>query len=147
MNQADLVDAIHANHEIFMATSDRLEATLTAHRLTHATAQALWAIDPLGPAPSMKTLAERLFCNAPNLSFIANQLVERGLVERSVDPADRRGRVLLLTKDGRRVRRKVVEATLEASPFAQCPPEVLREVATLLRQVAAGTVHRADSPD
>ncbi|ROO59326.1 winged helix DNA-binding protein [Micromonospora sp. Llam0] len=138
MDHRDLVDAIRANHEIFMTTSDRLEPALTAHGLTNATAQALWAIDPTGPAPSMKTLAERLYCNAPNLSFIANQLIERGLVERGVDPTDRRGRVLALTDKGRQVRQEIITATLAASPFADCPPQLLHELATLLRQVADG---------
>ncbi|WJK39497.1 MarR family transcriptional regulator [Solwaraspora sp. WMMA2056] len=138
MDHRDLVDAIRANHEIFMTTSDRLEPALTAHGLTNATAQALWAIDPTGPALSMKALAERLYCNAPNLSFIANQLIERGLVERSVDPTDRRGRVLALTDKGRQVRQEIIAATLEASPFTDCPPQLLHELATLLRQVAAG---------
>lgn len=144
MDHRDLVDAIRANHEIFMTTSDRLEPALTAHGLTNATAQALWAIDPTGPAPSMKALAERLYCNAPNLSFIANQLIERGLVERSVDPTDRRGRVLALTDKGRQVRQKVIAATLEASPFADCPPQLLHELATLLQQVAIGHKSAAD---
>jgi DNA-binding MarR family transcriptional regulator len=137
VDHRDLVDAIRANHEIFMLTGDRIEPALTARGLTHATAQALWAIDPAKPPPSMKALAEQLFCNAPNLSFIANQLIERGLVERSVDPTDRRGRVLHLTEKGRQVRQEVIVATLEASPFADCPPQLLREIATLLRQVAA----------
>lgn len=121
-----------ANHEIFMQTSDRIQAVLAEHGLTHATAQALWAIDPAGPPPSMKELAGRLYCNAPNLSFVVNQLTGRGLVERSADPADRRSRVVALTTDGRRVRSAVIEATLALSPFARLRTDDLLNLVSLL---------------
>jgi DNA-binding MarR family transcriptional regulator len=126
--------AVRASHEIFMLTSDRITGLLGELRLTHATAQALWAIDPARPAPSMKTLADQLFCNAPNLSFIVNQLVERGFVERAVDPDDRRSRVAVLTAEGRRARERVVRATLEQSPFAACEPEELNRLAEILQR-------------
>lgn len=121
-----------ANHELFMQTGDRIEAVLTEHGLTPATAQALWAIDPDQAPPSMKTLAGRLYCNAPNLSFVMNQLTDRGLVERSADPADRRSRVVALTDDGRRVRAAVIEATLALTPFARLGDEELRQLVDLL---------------
>ncbi|MFC7330581.1 MarR family winged helix-turn-helix transcriptional regulator [Marinactinospora rubrisoli] len=130
-----LVVATRANHEIFMLTSSRLEAFLARHRLTYQTAQALWVIDPDEPAPSMKVMADRLYCNAPNLSFIARQLADRGYLERVVDPDDRRSRVLVLTDEGRRVRAAVIDATLSASPFAQCEPHELRELAAALERL------------
>lgn len=132
MTRSDLAAAVVANHEIFMRTSDRIEAVLAEHGLTHATAQALWAIDPAAAPPSMKELATRLYCNAPNLSFVMNQLTRRGLVERRADPADRRSRVAALTTDGRRVRAAVVEATLAHSPFARLDPDELLTLARLL---------------
>jgi len=124
-----------ANHEIFMQTSDRIQAVLTEHGLTHATAQALWAIDPAEAPPSMKELAGRLYCNAPNLSFVVNQLTGRGLVERSADPGDRRSRVVALTMDGRRVRSAVIEATLALSPFARLHTDDQLNLVNLLRKV------------
>lgn len=54
-------------------------------------------MDPEAPPLSMKVLAERIFCNAPNLSFITNQLVDRGFVEGLVDPDGRRYRGLVPT--------------------------------------------------
>jgi DNA-binding MarR family transcriptional regulator len=69
----------------------------------------------------MKVMAERLCCNAPNLTFMTNQLVARGLVERVVDPTDRRSRVLVLTAEGRRVRDEVLRATLEKTAAAHDP--------------------------
>ncbi|GAA2502813.1 MarR family winged helix-turn-helix transcriptional regulator [Winogradskya humida] len=134
MNHPDLEPAVRANHELFMRTSDRIAAPLAAHGLTHATAQALWAIDPDEKPPSMKVMAERLFCNAPNLTFVAGQLADQGLVERAVDPADRRSRVLMLTERGKRVRAEVIRVTFEQTPFAWLNPEELAAVADLLRK-------------
>lgn len=90
MTRSVLEAVVVANHEMFMLTSDRIDAVVAGQGLTQATAQALWMIDPDEAPPSMKAMADRLFCNAPNLSFVTNQLVDRGYVERSVDPADRR---------------------------------------------------------
>ncbi|MDJ1134237.1 MarR family winged helix-turn-helix transcriptional regulator [Streptomyces iconiensis] len=132
MTRSALETAVVANHEIFMQTSDRIETVLAEHGLTHATAHALWAIDPAEAPPSMKELASRLYCNAPNLSFVVNQLTGRGFVERSTDPTDRRSRVVALTEDGRRVRTAVIEATLALSPFAQLDTDDLLNLVGLL---------------
>ncbi|KAF4407084.1 MULTISPECIES: MarR family winged helix-turn-helix transcriptional regulator [Streptomyces] len=137
MREQPLAAVVRANHEIFMLTSDRITGVLGELGLTHATAQALWALDPEGPAPSMKALAGQLFCNAPNLSFVVNQLVERGLVERDTDPGDRRSRVVVLTAEGRRTRERVMRVTLEETPFAGCEPEELDQLAEILRRVLA----------
>jgi DNA-binding MarR family transcriptional regulator len=138
MNDQPLESVVRANHELFMRTSDRLARPLEELGLTHATAQALWSIDPDGPAPSMKVLAGRLFCNAPNLNFVINQLIDRGLVERGTDPADRRVRVTVLTERGREVRERVVRLTLTRTPFADCDPEDLDRLAEILRRVLDG---------
>ncbi|ANZ41550.1 DNA-binding protein [Lentzea guizhouensis] len=132
MRDEELDRAVRLNHEIFMLTSDRITDVLAEHGLTHATAQVLWALDPRQPPPSMKALAEQLFCNASNLTFMAGQLTDRGLVERVVDPVDRRSRALVLTEDGVRVRSAVMRATLDRSPFAGLDREQLRTVLTLL---------------
>ncbi|AEW98482.1 MarR family winged helix-turn-helix transcriptional regulator [Streptantibioticus cattleyicolor] len=134
MNQA-LEAVVRASHEILMLTTDRITEALGELGLTHATAQALWVIDPAEPAPSMKVLADRLFCNAPNLSFLVNQLVERGLAERGVAAGDRRSRVVVLTDEGRRVRGRVIRLTLARTPFATCSPEELNRLAEILQRV------------
>ncbi|MGZ3144421.1 MarR family winged helix-turn-helix transcriptional regulator [Lentzea chajnantorensis] len=135
MTAADLTAALAATHDVWMRTADRLGPVLAEHRLTTATFQALWAIDPAEPPPSMKVMTERLHCNAPNLTFVTGQLLDRGLVERSVDPADRRSRVLSLTAKGRRVRDEVVRAALENTPLARLDEGELRQLTALLGRV------------
>lgn len=111
--------AVVAAQSLVAQTNERLEATLADRRLTQATAQALWSIDPDESPPSMKTMAQRLFCNAPNLTFVINQLEQRGFVERRVDPDDRRSRQVLLTEEGARVRADIVSAAVAGSPLAR----------------------------
>ncbi|MFJ9210454.1 transcriptional regulator, MarR family [Streptomyces sp. L-9-10] len=135
MTNEALESVVRANHELFMRTADRLAKPLDELGLTAATAQALWLIDPDEPAPSMKVLAGRMHCNAPNLSFVVNQLIDHGLVERGADPADRRVRVAVLTERGREIRERVVRLTLDRTPFADCEPEDIARLAEILRQV------------
>ncbi len=132
MGHSDLELAVVATQNVVTQANDQLEAALAEHRLTRATAQALWEIDPDETPPSMKTMARRLFCQAPNLSFVVNQLAERGLVERQVDPADRRSRVLILTAEGHRVRAAVIEAAVATTPLAQLDEAELRQLVALL---------------
>ncbi|MFE3456846.1 MarR family winged helix-turn-helix transcriptional regulator [Nocardiopsis aegyptia] len=100
--------------------------------MTGATAQALWAIDPEEEPPSMKAMALRLYCRAPNLTFVVNQLADRGFVERTVDPADRRSRLVRLTEEGLRARTAIVDAALATSPLARLTPDELHRLVALL---------------
>lgn len=134
MNPADLAAVVEANHELFLKASDRLNEIFAEHRLTPATAHALWLLDPTQPPPSMKTMAERLYCNASNLTFVTNQLTDRGLAERTTDPSDRRLRVLVLTDRGVRVRSEIIRATLERTPFAGLDPAEITQLRTLLEK-------------
>ncbi|KOX25970.1 DNA-binding protein [Saccharothrix sp. NRRL B-16348] len=136
MATPELTAVVAAIHDIWMRTTDSIAEALAGHHLTPATFQALWAVDPAEPPPSMKVVAERLHCNAPNLTFITNQLVDRGLVERAVDPADRRSRVVVLTAKGRQVRAELVRTTLENTPLAALTDRELRQLATLLNRTA-----------
>jgi DNA-binding MarR family transcriptional regulator len=134
MTAPDLHAALAATYDIWMRTVDLTGPALAGHRLTPATFQALWVIDPDEQPPSMKTMTERLHCNAPNLTFVTNQLADRGLVERAVDPADRRSRVLVLTAKGRQVRDEVVRAAMENNPLAALTTRELRQLTALLNR-------------
>lgn len=146
MSSRLLETAVVASQSLVMQTNERLEATLAEHRLTGATAQALWAIDPDEKPPSMKTMAQRLFCNAPNLTFVTTQLTDRGLVERAVDPADRRSRLVTLTPEGLRVRAAVIDAALEASPLAHLSKGDLSRLIEILRTALDTAEESASAP-
>lgn len=130
----ELAAAVTATYDIWMRTVDLAGPAMAGHRLTAATFQALWVIDPDEPPPSMKVVAERLHCNAPNLTFMIGQLADRGLVERVVDPADRRFRVVVLTDKGREVREEVVRTALQNNPLAALTKSELRQFMTLMNR-------------
>ncbi|ONI74026.1 MarR family transcriptional regulator [Kribbella sp. ALI-6-A] len=134
MTTSELTAVVAATHEIWMRTNDLIEKSLARHRLTPATFQALWAIDPDESPPSMKVMAERLYCNAGNLTFITDQLVKQGLVERAVDPSDRRFRVLVLTAKGLEVREELVATALEKTPLAVLTRSELKQLMVLLNR-------------
>lgn len=71
--------------------------------LSFAQAMALRQLDD--PLP-MGELAQRLCCDASNVTGIIDRLEERGLVERRVSPGDRRVKHLVLTDSGRALRRR-----------------------------------------
>lgn len=63
----------------------------------------------------------------------------RGFVARSVDPDDRRSRILVLTDKGRRARDAVVRAAAEQTPLGVLDDDELHQLLMLL--------HRAVPPD
>ena len=63
-----------------------------------------WALHALDQPMSMSALADRLGIDASYVTTIADQLEERGLIERQPHPTDRRIKSLALTPEGRRLR-------------------------------------------
>jgi MarR family transcriptional regulator, organic hydroperoxide resistance regulator len=103
--------------EIGMAQRARVGAGLGELGLTFAQAHALRLLDPDRPLP-MSALAERLFCDASNVTGIADRLEARGLVERHAGEGDRRVKTLVLTAAGAALRERVHELMAE-------PPEAI----------------------
>ncbi len=69
---------------------------------------ALWAIECAG-GPGLRPfeLEKGLIFEQSNLSRLLRRMIQDGLVEESVFESDRRGRLLRITKKGRRVRKKM----------------------------------------
>jgi DNA-binding MarR family transcriptional regulator len=63
----------------------------------------------------MRALAQSLFCDPSNVTGIVDRLEARGLIERTEGKHDRRVKILRLTRDGARLRRRVM-AALDAPP-------------------------------
>lgn len=124
--------ALRAVYETAQSTNEAAERELEALGLTFPTAQALWAIDPDAQPQAMKELATKLHCNASNLTFVSDRLVDRGFVERRESEHDRRSRVLTLTAEGKRVRKLAIAALKRASPLAGCSSTELKAIAKSL---------------
>ncbi len=79
-------------------------AHLARHDLTEQRWRVLRALTAAGPddgALDVGEVAERTFLLGPSLSRILGDLEERGLLARTVDPADQRRSLLTLTPAGR----------------------------------------------
>jgi DNA-binding MarR family transcriptional regulator len=117
--------------ELARRTQTMVADVLSELDVTESLADALWQLDPHRAAPSMRELASRLDCDPSTVTFLADRLDERGLVERVADPSNRRVKTLLLTPKGVRVRSLLVEAVTTRSPLVRLTGEeqaLLREL-------------------
>ena len=64
----------------------------------------------------MSELAQALFCDNSNVTGIVDRLEERGLVRREPAEGDRRVKLLVLTKEGERVRVEITKRMAEPPP-------------------------------
>ncbi len=91
--------------ELFMLQRPRMMALCREFDLFPPQLMVLKALDR--PRP-MREVAETMACDSSNLTGITDRLEERGLVQRTADEKDRRVKLLVLSKEGERLRREVV---------------------------------------
>jgi DNA-binding MarR family transcriptional regulator len=85
-----------------------------------------------------KEISEAAAMDAPATSVAVNDLEDRGLVVREVNPSNRRCKVISLTEAGRRVVASIDGVDDPApQPFAELNADELTSLATLLAKLAA----------
>jgi MarR family transcriptional regulator, organic hydroperoxide resistance regulator len=89
--------------DLWMGNFPRTMALFAEFDLAKQQAFALVHLQPDEPKP-MSELAASMFCDASNITGIADRLEARGLVERVPAAHDRRVKTLVLTPEGVRVR-------------------------------------------
>jgi DNA-binding MarR family transcriptional regulator len=97
--------------------------------------QVLRMIEP-GQSVAMGRVACDLGCDASNITGIVDRLEKRGLVERRPAPADRRVKVLVITRAGTRVRRAAIDRLAQ-------PPESIRRLSPEDQELLARLLQRA----
>ena len=123
--------------EIGMAQRVKAGAALTELGLGFAQAHALRMLDPDEPI-AMSALAERLFCDASNVTGLVDRLEARGLVVRTVDPNDRRIRRIVRTPEGEALRRKALDEAIASAPtVVPLSAAEQRKLCDLLGKIAA----------
>jgi DNA-binding MarR family transcriptional regulator len=126
--------------QISLANRWRLMAALEEYGLTFPQAHALRLLDPERPLP-MNEIADRLVCDASNVTGIADRLESRGLIERRPGSGDRRVKMLALTAAGAEARERVIEAMTEPpAEIAALSPADQRALRDILRRAVAGSV-------
>src|SRR6202050_2048829 len=119
--------------------ADRLRQHWAAHAaalgLTPAQVKVLLRLAP-GQAIPMRKLAQQLDYDASNLTTLVDRLAQRGALERQADPADRRVKALVLTREGERLRDQFWhDLVADAGPLAPLPASDLRTLTRLLAQL------------
>ncbi|MFE9692750.1 MarR family winged helix-turn-helix transcriptional regulator [Micromonospora sp. NPDC005806] len=99
-------DTVRRIMHIASALRHHQDVEIAGLGLTPAAARALHELDPDHPLPA-RDLAEQLGCDRSNVTALVDKLEQAGLVERRVDPADRRQKTLVVTDAGRHVRDRV----------------------------------------
>lgn len=85
---------------------------------------------------TMRELADRMGCEASNVTFVVDRLEQQGVVERQPHARDRRAKQLVLTTKGAALRRRLLKALSHGSPLAGLTPaEQARLHALLARAV------------
>jgi DNA-binding MarR family transcriptional regulator len=123
--------------EIGMSQRVKAGAALAQLGLGFAQAHALRMLDPDEPI-AMSALAERLFCDASNVTGLVDRLEARGLVERRSAENDRRVKALTLTPSGVALRDQVLAVMSEPpDAIAALPPADQRALRDILARAVA----------
>ncbi len=98
----------------------------------------LQTLEP-GVGMPMSALAERVYCDASNVTGMVDRLEARGLLERRDDPRDRRVKRIALTDDGASMRERVLERLYEPpAAIARLSRADQRALRDLLRRAVEG---------
>jgi DNA-binding MarR family transcriptional regulator len=119
---------------LFRLTGDlRQRFTDHAAQLELSFPQAMALRELNDPLP-MRELAQRLCCDASNVTGIVDRLEARELVERRTAPEDRRVKHLVLTDEGRALRQVHHDRLAVDLPLLDLSAEDRRSLAELLRR-------------
>ena len=122
-----------------LAIAQRLRQHWASHAaalgLTTAQVKVLLQLTP-GAGVPMRELAKQLDYDASNLTTLVDRLAQRGALERQADPADRRVKALVLTREGERLRDQFWHNLVaDAGPLAPLPASDLRTLTRLLAKL------------
>ena len=121
--------------DLFARTLDHQGTFLETLGLTYSQAKLLWRLD-VGDTPSLKELAKRCGVDPSNLSGVVDQLAERRLVLSRPAAHDKRVRVIRLTAEGVRLRRRLVAYMSQNPAIHGLSPKRQEKLLEILREVA-----------
>ena len=121
--------------DLFARTLDHQGTCLETLELTYSQAKLIWRLEP-GDTPSVKEAARRCGVDPSNLSGVIDQLTERGLVTTRSATHDRRVRIVRLTADGVRLRRRLVACLAQNPSVGSLSTAQQKQLLDILREVA-----------
>jgi DNA-binding MarR family transcriptional regulator len=121
--------------ELFARTLDHQGTCLETLELTYAQAKLIWRLEA-SDTPSLKEAARRCGVDPSNLSSVVDQLTERGFMTSRPAAHDKRVRIVRLTGEGVRMRRRLL-ACLSQNPTLDSLSSVQqKQLLEILRDVA-----------
>ena len=121
--------------DLFARTLDHQGTCLETLGLTYSQAKLLWRLE-VGDKLSLKELARRCGVDPSNLAGVVDQLTDRKLVLSRPAAHDKRVRVIRLTADGVRLRRRLVACLAKNPAIHALPSEQQDQLLEILRAVA-----------
>ena len=121
--------------DLFAQTLDHQGTFLETLGLTYSQAKLLWRLE-VGDTPSLKELARRCGVDPSNLGDVVDQLTKRKLVLSRPAEHDKRVRVVRLTADGVRLRRRLVACMSQNPALDGLSPKRQDQLLEILREVS-----------
>jgi MarR family transcriptional regulator, organic hydroperoxide resistance regulator len=121
--------------DLFAETLSHQGSCLETLELTYSQAKLLWRLD-VGDTPSLKELARRCGVDPSNLAGVIDQLTDRGLVLSRPAVHDKRVRVVRLTANGVRLRRRLVACLAQNPSIESLSSERKEQLLEILREVS-----------
>jgi DNA-binding MarR family transcriptional regulator len=121
--------------ELFARTLDHQGTCLETLELTYAQAKLIWRLEA-GHAPSLKEAAKRCGVDPSNLSGVVDQLTDRGLMTSRPAAHDKRVRIVRLTGEGVRMRRRLVACLSQNPSIGSLTSAQQQQLLDILREVA-----------
>ena len=121
--------------DLFARSLDHQGTCLETLELTYAQAKLVWRLNA-GDTPSLKEAARRCGVDPSNLSSVVDQLTERGLMTSRPAQHDKRVRIVRLTGEGVRMRKRLLACLAENPAVASLPPARQKQLLEILRDVA-----------
>ena len=120
--------------DLLMRQRTRLPQVAAEFELSEPQCHVLRLVEP-GTGVPMRTLVERLGCDASNVTGIVDRLEARRLVERTTCLHDRRVRMVRLTPRGAQMRARIVARMSEPPEhIAGLPADDLAALCAILRR-------------
>jgi DNA-binding MarR family transcriptional regulator len=121
--------------DLFAETLNHQGTCLETLELTYSQAKLVWRLE-VGDTPSLKELARRCGVDPSNLAGVVDQLTERKLVLSRPAVHDKRVRIVRLTANGVRLRRRLVACLAQNPSIESLSPERKEQLLEILREVS-----------
>jgi DNA-binding MarR family transcriptional regulator len=121
--------------DLFAETLNHGGTCLETLELTYSQAKLLWRLE-IGDTPSLKELARRCGVDPSNLAGVVDQLTERNVVLSRPAVHDKRVRIVRLTANGVRLRRRLVACLAQNPSIESLSPKRKEQLLEILREVS-----------